>query len=87
MATGNLVPVGDVEQVVRDLNDVLVTHAGYLRMSAQERQDAYDAALLTGGVVVMLYTTGQMRNEEALAAQARSMARQILIDVFRWRGN
>lgn len=70
--------LGDAESdgLLRLVNDLIVP--SFKKMSAQQRTAAYDAFLITGGLIAGLSENAKETNDPALAAQAKELAKNAL---------
>lgn len=62
--------------LLRLINDIVAP--GFKKMSAQQRTAAYDAFLITGGLIAGLAENAKEANDPALGAQAKDLAKTTL---------
>lgn len=70
------------QELFRQINDVLAGLEEFKRLGARERQEAYEAAVISGGFVLALLQQAREEGDAAKAAQARQLAKELLNDLF-----
>jgi hypothetical protein len=78
---GELGDAGE-EELVRNLNDVLAGLDEFKRLGATEKQQVYEAAVISGGFLLAMLQQAREEGDEAKAAQARQLAKELLRDFF-----
>ncbi len=75
---GRDLPEQAVDNMIRVLNDELVTSGSFAGMSESDRTRAYDTFLLVGALVGSLSEKAKETNDARMAGQAREMATETL---------
>lgn len=70
------------QELLRQLNDVLAGLDEFKRLGARERQEVYEAAVISGGFVIALLQQAREENNAAKAEQAKQLAGELLKDLF-----
>ena len=70
------------QELLRQLNDVLAGLDEFKRLGAKERQEVYEAAVISGGFVLALLQQAREENDAAKAEQAKQLAAELLKDLF-----
>ena len=68
--------IGDAESedLLRLVNDIIASTPDFKKMTNQQRTAAYDAFLITGGLIAGLDANAKETNDPAAAALARDLA-------------
>lgn len=74
-------PDAEFEQFAAGLNDVLAANPGLKRMSAKQKQQAYESMVLTMGLLQMLAELAKTENDEELGKTVKQLAKQA-VDQF-----
>ena len=88
VAAGHFVAEGEElgdageEELVRNLNDVLAGLDEFRRLGAAEKQEVYEAAVISGGFLLAMLQQAREEGDAAKAAQARQLAKELLRDFF-----
>ncbi len=88
VAAGHFVAEGEElgdaagDELVRDLNDVLASLEEFKRLGARERQEVYEAAVISGGFLLAMLQQAREEGDAAKAGQARQLAGELLKDFF-----
>jgi hypothetical protein len=75
-------PDADAEQLARELNDVLASSPEFRRSSPRQKQLLYEAAVITGGMIGVIYQIGVDEGNNELKAQAQDMAQGVITQLL-----
>lgn len=88
VAAGHFVAEGEElgdageEELVRNLNDVLAALDEFRRLDDVQRQEVYEAAVISGGFLLATLQQAREEGDASKAAQAKQLARELLKDFF-----
>ena len=78
VVTGKEVPDDDAHELARGLNDILGGTPEFRQLTPQAKQSLYEAAIITGGLIMVMQQMGAEQNDESLKKQARELAQTML---------
>jgi hypothetical protein len=75
-------PDVEAEQLALELNDVLASSPEFGRLSPRQKQSLYEAAIITGGMIGVIYQIGVDQGNDELKGQAQEMAQGVVTQLL-----
>ena len=72
----------ETEQLARELNDVLASSPEFRSSSPRQKQSLYEAAVITGGMVAVIYQIGVDQGNDELKGQAQELAQGMITQLL-----
>jgi hypothetical protein len=68
----------ETDRLAQELNDVLATSPEFRRLSPRQKQSMYEVAVITGGMIAVMYQIGVDQGNDELKKQAQETAREVI---------